>query len=198
MWEQELSVNTFRMNGWVSPLLCAVVRLVITERKRGRNTTLTSNHVCYLDDGIGVGLREDTFSSSALDIETKDPQRCNLLPVSLRKMRNECVPPLEATLTSEIECNEICIAAPHIELDLTCRPRCSLREKLVLASRYLNPVHSDHLQTVKRLIRCLRQKTDLGINHKPEYIRNITLKGGVRLSQGEEISERNLTPFEQA
>lgn len=41
-------------------------------------------------------------------------------------------------------------------------------------------------------------RTDLGIYHEPERIRNITLKGSIRLTVREEISERNFTPFEHA
>jgi hypothetical protein len=34
-----------------------------------------SNYVCYLDNGINIGLGEDTFSSSTLNVETKDLQQ---------------------------------------------------------------------------------------------------------------------------
>jgi len=55
--------------------------------------TLTSDHIGNLDDRVDICLRENTFSSSTLDIETEDPQWCNLLPVSFGSMRDESVKP---------------------------------------------------------------------------------------------------------
>ena len=59
-----------------------------------RLITLSSHHVGNLDDRILVGLREDTLPARALDVETEDPERCDLGPFAFRWMRYELVPPV--------------------------------------------------------------------------------------------------------
>lgn len=46
--------------------------------------SLNCNHGCDLDDGINLGLGEDTLTTSALNIETQNPEGGNLGPVSFR------------------------------------------------------------------------------------------------------------------
>ena len=75
------------------PLFHMFISFVI--KQSHKNATLTSHHVGDLDDRIGVGLGEYAFSSSTLDIETEYAQWCDLLPIPLRRVRNESVPPSE-------------------------------------------------------------------------------------------------------
>lgn len=71
MCEQELSVNTFRIKGCVSPV--AYIFSVSLPGRGDGNTTLASYHVRNLDDRIDACLGKYTFSSSTLDIKTEYP-----------------------------------------------------------------------------------------------------------------------------
>lgn len=53
--------------------------------------SLSGDHVCDLDHRVDVGLWEDTFSSSALNIETKNSQWGNVCAFSFRGMRDKFV-----------------------------------------------------------------------------------------------------------
>lgn len=96
MWAQVLRVKTLRMKGFDSP-----ARGGIDERQRRRTgceagrgggkggRTLPRNHVRDLDDGVDVGLGEDTFPSRAFDIERKDAERSDVRPVADGFVRDE-------------------------------------------------------------------------------------------------------------
>jgi len=51
--------------------------------------TLSSNHVCDLNDGIDIGFREDTFTTSTLDIERQDTKRSDMRPISFCGVRDQ-------------------------------------------------------------------------------------------------------------
>lgn len=55
--------------------------------------TLSSNHVGDLDDRVLVGFGKDSLSTSALDIETEDPERREIAPLAVRSVRDEVVRP---------------------------------------------------------------------------------------------------------
>jgi hypothetical protein len=88
MWEHVLRVKTLRINGVLSPAVDGVSE---SHGGRGEGRTLTSDHVRDLDDGIRVGLGEDTLATSALNVEREDPQRSDVRPISLGGVRNERV-----------------------------------------------------------------------------------------------------------
>src|ERR1700679_633857 len=46
--------------------------------------SVSSDNICDLNDRILVGFREDSFSTSALDIEGQYTKRCHLCPFSFR------------------------------------------------------------------------------------------------------------------
>ena len=88
--EQVLSVKIFLMKGFDSPAR-NVGKLLTMAMGYLPEITLPSHHVGDLDDRILVSLREDTFPARALDIKTKDPERCDLGPFAFRWMRDELV-----------------------------------------------------------------------------------------------------------
>lgn len=51
--------------------------------------TLTCDHGGDLDDGIDLRFGENTFTTGTFDIETEDPERCDLEPVSFGSMGYE-------------------------------------------------------------------------------------------------------------
>lgn len=91
--EQVLSVKMFRMKGFDSPVRNTGQLLTMTMGCILR-ITLSSHHVGDLDDWILIRLRKDPLPACALDIETEDPERCNLGPFPFRRMRDEVVPPI--------------------------------------------------------------------------------------------------------
>lgn len=46
--------------------------------------SLPSDHVGDLDDGVDVGFWKDTLSTGTLDIETEDPEGCNIRSITFR------------------------------------------------------------------------------------------------------------------
>ena len=91
--EQVLSVKIFRMKGFDSPAHNTGKFLAIAMRYM-LEVTLPSHHVSDLDDRILVSLREDALPARALDIEAKDPERCDPGPFAFGWMRDELVPPI--------------------------------------------------------------------------------------------------------
>ena len=83
--EHVLSVKIFRMKGFDSPAY-NVGQLLTMTMGRILRITLSSHHVGNLNDRILVSLREDTLPASTLDIETEDPERCDLGPLAFRRM----------------------------------------------------------------------------------------------------------------
>ena len=70
--EQVFNVKILRTKGFDSPIRHS--RHDIHENE-GKNHTLPTNHISYLDYRIHTRFREDTLSASALNIKAEDPQR---------------------------------------------------------------------------------------------------------------------------
>ncbi len=77
------------MNGFVSPFPILVTR---ADKQNGWRRTLSSDHVCDLNDGVDVRLREDTLTASTLYVETQDSERRRFRPLVIRCVRDEVTP----------------------------------------------------------------------------------------------------------
>ena len=65
---------------------------------------------------------------------------------------------------------------PKIDLQLTVRPLPVFSHDGILASGYLNPVHTNDLEQVSHIDGEAKDRTNLGVDHKPESIGDVTLK----------------------
>ena len=89
MCAQVLSVKTFLMNGFVSPVLI----LAMGGTKNIYSRTLSSDHIRDLNDGVDVRLGEDALTTGTFYIETQNSKWCCLRPLTIRCVRDEVVPP---------------------------------------------------------------------------------------------------------
>ena len=90
-----------RMNGLLSPVggdgesqrgqPPQVVPSLRPRKGSERALTLSRDHVGNLDHRIDLRFGEDTFATSALDIEGKDPKRSDSRPVTFRRVRDQVI-----------------------------------------------------------------------------------------------------------
>lgn len=107
--------------------------------------TLARDHARDLDDGVLVRLGEDTLATSALDVERQDPERRDVGPLPLGRVRDErlvaATGPVSAT--SRVWNSSHALA---LNLVLAVRDLVPLRPERILAGRELDPVHADNLR----------------------------------------------------
>ena len=96
--EQVLRAKTLRMNGFDSP--AKNPGWLVSENTEV--LTLSSYHVCNLNNRIDWCIRENTFATCTLNIETENSQRRNLRPICFWGMRNESVVSVEKNDEEEL------------------------------------------------------------------------------------------------
>src|SRR5262249_54915720 len=94
---QLLRVNTFRMNGLLSPASVWPPSAHVSRFAGARvGRTMCGHHVGDLDDRVDLGLGEDALSPGTLDMETENAQWGDPLPLAFGCVADQPVVAVDA------------------------------------------------------------------------------------------------------